>query len=336
MAERPDTYLWYGDSGSGKTAQIGEAAKWEFARTGMITELISSDSGWFPVEDLVWREDKPFGTVTPSGPVCIQAWNIQYIKNPFPVLVKLSEGAWPRVTPDAKLSVSAPVKKDGRILACDGKHLIGQIAIEGLKTIADALMQDHIRNLRKIAQDIVGDFTDTVVVQTGAQSAPITEHFGKSAEAHYGQVQDFMLLDLVPRFGALPVHKVIWTSHEVVGKRKDKDTGIVQSVIGPALIGTATAQKTAMKFGDTFHFRVVNTAGKDQPVVNVFRAYWEKQPDSTFKTLYWPAKLSFPLSRMPEVAKLYPGGFFPLSLAKGITEFLDFKYGVQPGVSKSS
>src|SRR5258708_6969322 len=137
MAERPDTLLLYSDTGAGKTVQIGEMAKWEYARSGAITRLISADSGWDPIEDLVATPDKPFGTPTPSGPVCIEAWNIQYLLNPFPVLIKLSEGAWPRADATAKrLVMTTPRLQNGRMLASDGKTLVGQVAVEGLSTLS--------------------------------------------------------------------------------------------------------------------------------------------------------------------------------------------------------
>src|SRR4026209_2773635 len=202
MADRPDTLLEYGDSGSGKTVQIEEMAKWQFAQDGTVTRLISADSGWDPVEDLVWSPDKPFGSATPSGPVCIEAWNIQYLLNPFPVLIKLSEGAWPRADATAKKLVMAGARlQDGRLLASDGKTLVGQYAIEGLSTISGMLMQDHIRNLRKIAEDIVGDFTAAVEVQQTDPQGKVTQgtetlKFGKSGRAHFGHIQDFVLFDL--------------------------------------------------------------------------------------------------------------------------------------------
>lgn len=204
MAERPDSLLLYGDTGCGKTVQIGEIAKWEFARSGRITRLLSADSGWDPIEDLVVTAEKPFGTLTSSGPVCVEAWNISYILHPFPVLIKLSEGASaPRMDPGGtKTLVNAPKWTDRkRLLSDDGTREVGQIAIEGLSTISGMLMQDHIRTLRKIAEDIVGDFSDEVSVSGMSADGKLVSQsfkFGKSGRAHFGHVQDFVLLDLFP------------------------------------------------------------------------------------------------------------------------------------------
>lgn len=342
MAERPDSMLLYSDTGAGKTCQIGELAKWEFARSGRITRLISADSGWDPIEELVATPDKPFGTITPSGPVCVEAWNIQYLLNPFPVLIKLSEGAWPR--PDAtgtKLVLTAPRTQDGRLLASDGKTLVGQCAIEGLSTISAMLMQDHIRNLRKIAEDIVGDFSGNVEVQSQDSSGKIKQEtvtlkFGKSGRAHFGHIQDFVLLDLVPRFATLPVARVIWTAHEAKGT--DDITGVKDSVLGPATIGKAAVARTAMKFGDTFHL-VASTTSQTDPqtrqskLVTSYRAYFEKHPDDQLTRMHWPAKLSLPLDRVDALNQRFPGGFVPLTVHDGgMEKFLDFKLGALPQV----
>lgn len=343
MADRPDTMLLYGDTGSAKTVQVGEMAKWEWARTGRVTRLISADSGWDPLEDLVATPDKPFGSPSPSGPVCIEAWNIQYLPNPFPVLIKLSEGAWPRVDPSGKkLVMTAGKLNESGLLSGDGKTPVGQVAIEGLSTICSMLLQDHIRVGRKIAEDIVGDFTGRVDVQTqdaGGKIIQQTEEikFGKSGRAHYGHVQDFVLLDLVPRFATLPVGRIVWTAHEAKGT--DDISGVKDSVLGPATIGKATVAKTAMKFGDTFHLTVHSSAEVD-PVSRIsrlitnYRAYYERHPDDQLTRMFWPAKLSLPLERIPALQKRFPGGFVPLTLTDSLGEFLDFKLGPGPGPDK--
>ena len=333
MAERPDTLLMYGDTGVGKSAQIGELAKWEFARTGRITRLISADSGWDCIEDLVASAAHPFGSPSPSGPVCIEAWNIQYLLNPFPVIVKLSEGAWPKIDQAGrKVTLGSPVLVGGRLISSDGKTEVGQCAVEGLSTISAMLMQDHIRNLRKIAEDIVGDFTGSVEMQDpSGRLTTETLKFGKSGRAHYGHIQDFVLLDLVPRFATLPVSRVIWTAHEAKGT--DDITGIKDSVLGPATIGKAAVARTAMKFGDTFHLVTLQSSapsigGKPGQVSTEYRAYYERHPDQDLTRMYWPAKLSLPLDRVDALRQEFPGGFVPLTIHNGgMDRFLDFKLG---------
>lgn len=67
----PETFLWYGDTGSGKTSQIGEVIQWEYDRSQHITRLISADSGWDPIEPLIT-----------AG--LVEAWGIQYLLTPSP------------------------------------------------------------------------------------------------------------------------------------------------------------------------------------------------------------------------------------------------------------
>jgi len=334
MADRPDSLLAYGDTGCGKTVQLGELAKWEFLRTGRISRLLSADSGWDPIEDLVTHPGKPFGTLTPSGPVCIEAWNIQHIRHPFPTLVKLSEGATnPRASADGmKTQLNAAKWKDGKLMSDDGSAPVGMIAIEGLSTISSMLMQDHIREQRKIAEDIVGDFQDQIDSVADGKVQTQTFKFGKSGRAHYGHVQDFVLLDLVPRFATLPVARVVWTAHEAKGT--DDITGVKDSVLGPATIGKAAVARTAMKFGDTFHLVAstasVTGADRQSRLVTTYRAYYGPHPDEQLTRMYWPAKLSLPLDRIDELNRVFPGGYVPLTIHEGgLERFLDFKLGAQ-------
>jgi hypothetical protein len=61
--------------------------------------------------------------------------------------------------------------------------VVGQVAIEGLSTISAMLMQDHIRNLRKIAEDIVGDFSGQVeVADVNGRVTNESLKFGKSGK----------------------------------------------------------------------------------------------------------------------------------------------------------
>ncbi len=313
MRKRADSYLFYGDTGVGKTVQLGEIARWLHARTGKITRLISADSGWDPVQPLIDE-----GIITP--------FNIQYHPSPFPLLAKLSEGYWPEQTTSGKVVLTAPTSAIW--------DRVGMLAIEGLSTISEMLIQDHIRNARKIGQDIVGEFTQGVETGTGMESVK----FGKSAPSHFGHVQDYVLLDLVPKFAALPVDLVVWTGHETRGDDKDMGDMGKGKALGPATVGKATVKRTGKKFGDTFHFLKLSTprrekgklvldeSGKPQQEL-LYRAYYEDHPDEDLTQLLWPAKLSFPLERVAALHRLFPGGYVPLTLEKGgMTRYFEFKY----------
>src|SRR6266566_2598144 len=49
-----NTMVLYGPTGSRKTSQIGEFAKYIYEKTGKITRLVSTDGGgWAPIQDLI-------------------------------------------------------------------------------------------------------------------------------------------------------------------------------------------------------------------------------------------------------------------------------------------
>jgi hypothetical protein len=328
MTKLPDTYLLYGDTGSGKTSQLGELASWEYKRTGRITRLISADSGWDPIEPLIDQG-------------IVEAWGIQYLPNPFPVLIKLSEGYWPEIRNGKLIMVSPTLSSTGYIVS-NGKE-ISQYAIEGLSTIGNALLRDHVRNQRKLKDVSLSEFTLQVEVEEDGKTHMDSQKFGQADRSHYQQVQDFLLLDLVPRFATLPVERVMWTGHEAKGD--DDVTGMKNSVLGPATVGKATVKKTGMKFGDTLHFAkhidklrkggkiVMDTRG--EPVQEIlYRAYYEDHPDEELTRMVWPAKLSLPLSRVKEVHERFPGGYIPMELEGGMTKFFDLKYGPPSPESK--
>lgn len=330
---RPDVMLLYGDSGAGKTAQLGQIAEWEYEKTGGITRLISADSGWDPIEHLIISDENPEG--------CVEAWNIQYSRNPFPALVSAGEGAWPQVVVrnGGRILVMSPTPRDseGRMLCRNGKR-ITQYAIEGISTIGDATLQDHIRQQRKIGQDTVGTFSDVVVEHDPAgKEVPRSITFAKAAPSHYGQVQDFILLDLVPRFGVMPVSRVFWTGHEAKGK--DEITGIEGSVLGPATVGKAAVARTARKFGEYLHLTVNNsyTSRKDasgkvlSELVQDYRAWYVPHPDDVLTKMLWPAKLALPLKLMAEMHRDFPGGYIPLELGAGVTKYLEWKERIGSG-----
>lgn len=330
MSHRADTLLMYGATDTGKTSQLGEIAKWYFAKTGKISRLISADSGWDPIEHLVVSPQYAMGTPGPLGdPICCEAWAIQGLANPWVILVELSEGAWPEAisTPTgSRLRMKKAIWKDGFPLAMDGVHQIGQYLIEGLATIATVGMQDHINTARGLAQEIVKPFQSAVgeVDATGKESQR-TLTLASASMSHYGQVQRWLLDDLVPRFGKLSVDRIVWTSHE--GRGTD-DINVNSAVLGPLVIGKAVADKTTQKFGHSFHMTVDTQSKQDLKagktwVERDFRAWFVSHPDETLKTMKWPAKVSLPISRAQELLKKFPGGFIPLN-EKGMTQFLEF------------
>lgn len=327
---RADTYLLYGSTDTGKTSQLGEIAQWEWKHNQRISRLISADSGWDPMEHLVVSPERPIGTKNPDGSsVCVEAWSIQGLANPWVILIELSEGAWPQVVDASgiqKLRMAKAKWENGWVTS--GGYLVGQVFLEGLSTIATVGMQDHINTGRKLSQDVVGTFTSVVqeVGPDGKNETSRSIQLSSAAMSHYGQVQRWLLDDLVPRFGKLGVSRVVWTAHEARGT--DEITGISNSVLGPATVGKAVVDKTTLKFGHSFHMTVDTQIQKDpKGAMNVsrdFRAWFVSHPDSVLTKMNWPAKVSLPIQRSKELLKKFPGGFLPLSGDGSMVQFLEF------------
>lgn len=337
MSFRPDTYLLYGSTDVGKTSQLGEIAQWEFQRSGGVSRLISADSGWDPVEDMVSSPERPLGTeyIDLAGQkrhVCIEAWNIQSLQDPWTVFVELSEGAWPAVQlGDSRpmLKMIRPTWKDGKLWTQDGKFPVTQYFNEGLSTFGSVGLQDHQRTARKLSQDVVGTFNSSVVEIVNGKETTRTNSFSAAAPSHYGQVQRFLLEDLVPRFGKLNVARVVWTAHE--GKGTDDITGIQNSELGPATVGKAAVGRTTLKFGHSFHL-TINTGfsgDKNNPkVIRDFRAWFVSHPDEILTKMQWPAKVSLPIAKSAKLLERFPGGYIPLT-GKSMVQYLEFLHGTE-------
>ena len=318
--ERCETHLWYGPTDVGKTAQLGRIAKWHFDRTGEISRLVSADSGWQSIEPpLIWDPENLEGI--------LECWNVQGLPDPWSPLIAVTEGEWPKVVigPDGKpkLRMLKPGFRGGRIIGA-GDRIVGQYFFEGISTLGNVGMQDHIRTQRAIGQDVVGKFTSTVDEEDEkGKLVSRVMTFAKAAQSHYGQVQDWILLDLVPRTGRMPVSRVIWTGHEAKGD--DDISGIKNSVLGPATVGRATVDRTVQKFGHSLHLTSETSfVGKPPKIVREFKAWFVKHPDEVLTRMNWPTKISLSISASQALLAKFPGGFIPLTPEAGLEQFLEF------------
>src|ERR1700675_954110 len=155
--KRASCGLIYGAMNTTKTTKLGRVARYLFDKHGLRSRLISADNEYDTLEDLI-------------GEWIIEPFAMAAIPNPFPVLTKLSLGYW-------------PVMQNGQVVmqqtSVEEWSKIGAIMIEGTTTIAEMLLQDHIRKGRKIGEGVVGEFQEDGIT------------FAKSAQSHYGHVQDF-------------------------------------------------------------------------------------------------------------------------------------------------
>jgi hypothetical protein len=322
--DRAQLVLTYGETDTGKSAQLGRLARWHFDRTGEISRLISADSGWQSIDEK--------DIISPENPEGIlECWNVQALADPWSPLIAITEGEWPKVVIGQdgalKLRMVKPSFKDGRILGPGGR-VVGQYFFEGISTFGNTGLQDHIKSQRQLGQDLVGKFISLMDEEDSA--GKVTQKsmtFAKAAPSHYGQVQDFILLDMVPRTGKMPVTRVVWTGHEAKGT--DEITGQANSVLGPATVGKATVDKTVQKFGHSFHLTSETTFTTEKPprIIREFKAWFVKHPDPVLTKLMWPTKISLTIPQSQELMKRFPGGFIPLTSEKGIEQFFEFLEG---------
>ena len=323
MAEAPETDLLYGDTDTGKSAQVREFAEYEFEQTGMITRAIIADSTVDPYRDLIITEDNPKGI--------IQAANIKGMRDPWNRLELMGQGYWPRATPRKEggfnIVMDPPAVKDGRIMV--GERKVGQVVIEGLSTVSKLLLQDHAdhadtRPMWGSGKDGVSMFESEALVQTSPGAAPIIQKtkIGRAVGGHFGSVQGWVLNVLIPRFSELRyVDRIVWTAH--TGRGIDDFSGLAGKALGPATVGQAAVDKTSQLFGHTFHFEVDTKFGSDGKVKRTFKAWFISHPSEEMKGMNWPAKVSLSVERAKELLRIHPYGYIDLT-EKGMKQWLEF------------
>lgn len=321
---RPDTILLYGETDTGKTASLGEAAEWVWDTFNEMTLLVSADSGWKSIPSKLLKG----GVVEP--------WNVSGLPDPWGVMADLMEGFWPKVVEGKggpKLRMVPLQRKDGRLLfgPPGEERVVGLMAFEGISTIGNTGLQDHIRTGRQVGEKPVGVFTSKV--EEESSSGLVTEKevkLAKAAPSHFGQVQDWILLNLVPKSSNLPVRYVVWTGHETKGEDEINS----RPVLGPATVGKATADRTVQKFGFAFHLTSETFLDPKGllPIRREFRAWFVKHPDLVLSALSWPTKVGLEPSQSAELLRRFPKGFIPLSpeKGKGFSQFLKFLQEVAP------
>src|ERR1700722_487139 len=325
--------LLYGEYGTGKTLQLGRLARWWFEKTGEISRLISADSSWNALDDsLIVGPDNPGGI--------IEAWNVEVMANPWNALNATTKGAWPKVIQDTRgmrlKMIAGNMNAEGKLLSSDGKRIVGQVFYEGLSTLGNTGLADHIKEQRVLGQDVVGKFSSSQEFEVEGKNVSQSITLAKASPSHYGHVQDWLLLDMVPNSGRLPVSRVIWTGHEAKGT--DDVTGIKDSVLGPLTVVKATVAKVVGKFGHSFHLTVGASWTKDakgNAIVNRdFRAWFVNHPDEVLTKMTWPTKTSLPLVKSQELLRMFPGGFIPLDPSRGIEWYSEFLTGGKTDGSK--
>lgn len=287
------TLVIYGPTGTRKTTQIGELAKYVYEKTGKKTRLLTADGGGYgPIQDLV-------------NVGIIDVWRVTEEANIKVAIIKASKGAWPEKIVNG-LRASSTIKEISPNDRARAFKDIGAYAVEGFTSIAQAVMGDAVSKGDKISQDIVGKFTETT--EYGSET------FGAPSPSHYGWTQRY-ILDMIRNFSALPLERVLYTALE--GKGEDKLTKSLQ--YGPAVAGQAITASIPQYVGDCLHFEdYTKDLGKDptndkQKLVGPgVRGWFVQHPDSITNVI-WPAKARLVPSKVTEFKeRIGKYGYFDL------------------------
>jgi len=323
-----NTLLVYGKTGSTKTTQLRNIAlrlRELYQKRGVENpefRYIGADSGWGPADDIVKSSENPNGFV--------EAMDISIFRNPFGVLNAIGDGRWLVLKEDPKTKERKwEFSKEVRL----PDNLCGYL-MEGLNTIADACLQDHITHNRKLGESLSSNVVVYAPVEGGTQ-APYT--LGAAAQSHYGQVQRFLLTDLLPKMKSLKrmdgssLPWLIMTAHEAEGSDDFSKT-----VLGPASIGKAMVGSTPQKFQDCIHMSKVldPKTGKRE-----IRAYFWDHPELSMPIaggyMMWPAKVSFPPKVARKFDEIWQNSFIPITWDKGLEQLVEFRFHLEGGSGES-
>lgn len=313
MAEKT-SILCYGRSGSGKTSQAGYLADYVRTKWGKKTRFISIDTGsrWAPLQSLV--DD---GTVIPL------IFPTSYEYNPYAVMRKLRKGMWPEGgvvnMPTAVESVAG-----GKVQKIEYKmntiwhpwskeedDSIGAIVVDSITSFATSFMSDaKQKNVRMGSEG---------AAQARSEDGEV---LGSNTQSHYGDAHT-ETLDMMTSFQTLSPDLFLFTALEDIGT--DDSGGTKRVALGPATVGKAIVTVVPSRVQNSFHL-VGDGVGSARKV-----KAWYQDHDSDIASLKWPAKVTMQPRELPEFWKKFKDGFIPLSLDKGIAEFLEFRDSLREG-----
>lgn len=306
------TMAIYGPTGSRKTTQIGEFAKYVYETTGKKTRLISADQGGHGVIQAHIN----------AG--IIELWRLVEEENPKAAIIKASRGCFPKELKNGLRSsaiIIEPIQGNRKAVLKD----VGAYAVEGWASICKLIIRDTVSKGQKISEDVVGLFAENMLGEVLDQEEVRKRRtsgnldgfvqMGAPAKAHYGFVQNF-LGDVIRNFSSLPVDRILYTSLE--GKGEDRLTKVLQ--YGPDTAGSAMTAAVPALVGDCLHFEDYSKeAGVDpnnpkQKLVELgVRAWFQAHPDATTGAI-WPAKTRVAAESVAEFRKIMgPSGYFDLA-----------------------
>ncbi len=307
--KRKMSIMAYSASGVGKTSQFRYFSKYVFDKYKLCSRFICTDGGslWECVQDYI-EEGFVDAILVPSSP--------EY--NPYAVMRKLGRGMWPA---EGKVNMPTPLPtKVGETpkyqsntkwnaWSEEQSNAIGLIGTDSLTGYSSAFMYDAaVKNVRKGSESGGGQIRD----EEGEQS-------GSNTQSHYGDAQN-EIKNYINSIVALPCPFSYFTALEDGGT--ENTTGVKRPVYGPQIAGSAATGELPKLVTNCFHL-VAEGTGAERKV----KAFYDEHEDKSLPpNMKWKAKASsiLPEQRM-EFVKKFPGGFVPLTLERGIRDFLDFK-----------
>lgn len=224
----PKADLIIGATGSGKTINIGEIAKYVLAKYGKVTRMASTDpSGAGPLVGMVKSKE-------------IEFWPVHAWPRPIEAMYKSTLGHWPLRTDDPESPIVPPDAGTWEVY--------GFGAYEGLTSYGDTILDDLKRTKASLSQDpsyswSQGDFTTS----GGNQS-------------YYGMMQDTLKLWVVNTH-LLKYEKVLWTALE---SRGDDQSG--SKVYGPMIGGKKATGRAGQWFVNMMHMDIIAGAAVTDPL----------------------------------------------------------------------
>lgn len=286
----------YGNSGTGKTAQLAEYARQAWKTGRKRTRYITFDNGgtaaldslrYAGVCDVVEAQ-------TLFNPALVPADKVEA------VVRALFQGGWPTIN-------------GNRISWTRDTSPASILIIEGLDNVCSTVEKGWVSSALKIGQETVGKYEVQNLI-TGAM-----ESGGKMSQSHFGALQSLIKTTLLPGVWGLPYEDVIVTTHESSGQ--DSDEGTPGGVIyGPATIGKALTSKIAANVPVLLRTDlVVSKEGSE------YRCYFSRHRDPNRpQTLGadYPANHRLPLSVLGEFQGKFPGSYFAMTPAGDLARFI--------------
>lgn len=311
MISSKTSIMAYGKSDTGKSTQARYLAEYIWRKTGKKTRYIAIDRGslWGPCADLVEQ-----GVVVPIEFQTASEFN------PMAVMRKLRRGEIPKggvINMPTKVvgnGGKVQYKPNTEWLTWDQqeeKERPGLIVVDSLTSFATSFMSDaKQKNIR------MGNESGAAPREEEGETS------GTNTQTHYGDAH-LEVLDAMNAFQALPVEITYFTALEDTGT--DDSGGTKRPVLGPATVGKAIVGVIPQRVQNVFHLQSEGVGAQKKV------SAWYSAHPSDLPNLSWPSKVGLLPMELPEFWKAYPKGFIPLSLSKGIAEFLEFRDSLRNG-----